>query len=89
VVNLLGTMEPAVRLREFAKAFPDPQQKAKAPTRAQVDEMLKERAELTKMQRTVNMDLVRHPYLAKILEQSNQDARVVERWDLAMRIAAK
>lgn len=86
--NLLEAMEPTVALREFAKAFPDPQQKSPAPSQAQLDELLRQKTEFTKMQRVVNMDLVRYPYLGRLLDQGNQDIRLVERWGAALRAAA-
>lgn len=86
--NLLAAMEPTVVLREFAKTFPDPQQKSATPGQAQLDELLKQKTEFTKMQRAVNMDLVRHPFLGRLLDQGNQDIRLIERWELALRAAA-
>lgn len=85
--NLLEAVEPTTALREFGKAFPDPQQKSPLPSQAQLDELFKLKTEFTKMQRTVNMDLVRYPYLSKLLEQGNQDIRLVERWIAALRAA--
>lgn len=86
--NLLAAMEPSVALREFAKAFPDPQQKSAMPARAQLDELLRQKTEFTKVQRAVNMDLVRHPFLGRLLDQGAQDIRLLERWELALRAAA-
>jgi len=86
--NLLEAMEPTVALREFGKAFPDPQQKSSLPSQAQLDELLRQKTEFTKLQRAVNMDLVRYPYLGRLLDQGNLDIRLVERWSAALRAAA-
>ena len=86
--NLLAAMVPIVALREFGKAFPDPQHEAEKPTQARLDDLLKQKAEFAKVQRTVNMDLVRHPFLGRLLDQGNQDIRLLERWELAIRAAA-
>jgi hypothetical protein len=86
--NLLEAIEPTVALREFAKVFPDPQQKSPLPSQAQLDELLRQKGEFTKMQRAVNMDLVRYPYLGRLLDQGNLDIRLVERWGAALRAAA-
>lgn len=83
--NLAATMEPVIALREFAKAFPDHQQKSPAPGRAQLEQLLAMKEQFTKMQRIVNMDLVRHPFLGRLLDQANQDLRLLERWDVALR----
>lgn len=87
--NLLSAMEPTVAFAGFAKKHPDPQKKDAAPTQAQLDEVLKLKAEFGKYQKAVNMDLVRYPYLARLLEQGNQDIRLAERWELALRMASK
>jgi len=86
--NLLDAMEPTVALREFAKAFPDPQQKSPVPTSVQLDDLLRQKTEFTKLQKAVNMDLVRYPYLGHMLDQGNLDIRLVERWGAALRAAA-
>ena len=87
--NLLAAMEPTVAFAGFAKKYPDPQQKSAAPGQPQLDELLKLKTEFGKLQRIVNMDLVRYPYLARLLEQGNQDIRLAERWELALRMASK
>lgn len=87
--NLLSAMEPTIAFAGFAKKYPDPQKKDAAPAPAQLDELLKLKAEFGKYQKAVNMDLVRYPYLARLLEQGNQDIRLVERWELALRMASK
>lgn len=87
--NLIGAVEPTIAFREFARIFPDPQRKSPAPSQAQLDQLLKQKAEYSKLQRAVNMDLVRHPYLARLLDQGNQDIRLVERWELALRAGSK
>ena len=87
--QVLSAMEPTVAFAGFAKKHPDPQQKSAAPTQAQLDQLLKLKTDFAKLQKTVNMDLVRHPYLARLLEQGNQDIRLVERWELALRMASK
>jgi hypothetical protein len=86
---MLAAMETAIPFAEFSKAFPDPQQKAPAPTPAQLDELLKRKIEFSKLHKTVNMDLVRHPYLARLLDETTQDIRLVERWELALRRASR
>jgi hypothetical protein len=87
-VNLLDAVESTVALREFAKAFPDPQQKSPAPNQAQLDGLLSLKTEFTNLQKAVNMDLVRYPYLGHILDQGNVDIRLAERWGAALRAAA-
>lgn len=87
--NLLSALEPTVAFAGFAKKHPDPQKKDSAPTPAQLDEVLKLKADFGKYQKAVNMDLVRYPYLARLLEQGNQDIRLAERWELALRMASK
>ena len=88
-LSLLEAMAPTIVFKEFATAFPDPKQKSPAPSQAQLDSLLGQKAEFTNKQRAVNMDLVRHPYLSSLLEEGNQDVRLVERWVAALKADSK